>query len=131
MNKIDIDTCFSNKNVWKKISITDSAVKQILFLINKDPNNKGIKLGIKKSGCAGFRYTMKLIKHSDLNKNNDIKEIIFFYKSILIYISSKEISFLEGLKIDFIENNINKIFKFYNAKLETFCGCGESFSINN
>ncbi|QCI19702.1 MAG: iron-sulfur cluster assembly accessory protein [Buchnera aphidicola (Brevicoryne brassicae)] len=130
MKKNNINTYFPNKNKWKGISITENAIKQILFLINSHSDNKGIRLGIKKSGCAGFRYTMKLIKTSELKKEKNKEEITFFYKNILIYISSKEMPFLEGIKIDFIKNNINKIFKFYNPKLEKFCGCGESFSIN-
>lgn len=131
MKKKQINTYLPNQNEWKKISITDSAIKQILFLINLDSNNEGIKLGIKKSGCAGFRYTMKLVKNSKLKKEKDKNTISFFYKKILIYISLKEMPFLEGIKIDFVKNNINKIFKFYNSKLDNFCGCGESFSINS
>lgn len=129
MNKYKINTYAPNKNTWKSITITENAIKQILFLINSHSDNKGIRLGIKKSGCAGFRYTMKLIKNSELNKEKDTKEVMFFYKNILIYISSKEIPFLEGIKIDFVQNNINKVFKSHNSKLEKFCGCGESFAL--
>ena len=119
-----------NKNTWKNISITKDALKQILFLINLSSDNIGVRISIKKSGCAGFRYTMKLVKSSDFNKEKDKKEISFLYEGILIYMSSKDIPFLEGIKIDFVKNKINKIFKFYNAKLEKFCGCGESFAID-
>lgn len=56
--------------------------------------------------------------------------MIFYYKNILVYISLKEIPFLSGIKIDFVKDNINEVFKYYNKKIETFCGCGESFSIN-
>lgn len=130
MNKDAINTHSPNINNWKGISITEDARKQILFLINLDLDNIGIRLNIKKSGCAGFRYTMELVKNTELKKKKDNEEMIFFYKSILIYILYKDIPFLEGMKIDFIKNNINKIFKFYNSKIEKFCGCGESFSIN-
>lgn len=130
MKKNNVNTYLPNKSKWKGVLITENAIKQILFLINSHSDNKGIRLGIKKSGCAGFRYTMELIKTSELQKEKNKEEIIFFYKNILIYIFSEEMPFLEGVKIDFIKNNINKIFKFYNPKLEKFCGCGESFSIN-
>ncbi|QCI22006.1 iron-sulfur cluster assembly accessory protein [Buchnera aphidicola] len=121
---------FPNKNEWKGFSITDNAIKQILFLINSHTDNKGIRLGIKKSGCAGFRYTMELIKKSELKQEKNKEEKTFTYKNIFICISSKEMPFLEGIKIDFIKNHINRVFKFYNPKLEKFCGCGESFSID-
>ncbi|QCI15813.1 iron-sulfur cluster assembly accessory protein [Buchnera aphidicola] len=129
MNNNKINTYIPKKNDWKSISITKNAIKQILFLINLDSDNKGIRLGIKKSGCAGFRYTMKLVKNSEIIKQ-DRKEIVFFYKNVYIYISTQEIPFLEGVQIDFVKNNINTVFKFHNAKLDKFCGCGESFAIN-
>ncbi|AEO07936.1 iron-sulfur cluster assembly accessory protein [Buchnera aphidicola] len=130
MKKYEINTYLINKIKWKGIFITESAINQIIFLINLNANNKGIRLKIKKSGCAGFRYTMKLVQYSDLKKENDIEEVAFFYKKILIYMYSKDIPFFDGVKIDFIKINVNKVFKFYNTKLEKFCGCGESFSIN-
>ncbi|ACL29942.1 iron-sulfur cluster assembly accessory protein [Buchnera aphidicola] len=130
MNKNEVKTYLLKKNTFQNISITKDAIEQILFLINVNSDNIGIRLSIKKSGCAGFRYSMKLLKASELKKEKDEKEVSFFYQNILIYIYSKDIPFLEGIRIDFVKNNINKIFKFYNTKLEKFCGCGESFSIN-
>jgi Fe-S cluster assembly protein SufA len=131
MNKDKINTYIPKNNQWKGVLITKVALKQISFLINLNSDNKGIRLGIRKSGCAGFRYTMKLVKNSELKKENNEKEVAFFYENILVYISSKEMPLLEGVKIDFLKDNINKVFKFYNSKLKNFCGCGESFSIDS
>lgn len=130
MKKYKISTFLPSKNKYQGIKITEDAMKQILFLISLHPDNKGIRLGIKKSGCAGFRYTMKLVKNKELEQEGDEQETIFFQEKVLIIIFKKDIFLLDGVKIDFVKNNINKIFKFYNSKLEKFCGCGESFSIN-
>lgn len=113
-----------HKDAWKGITITNQAIKQIVFLINLDANNKGIRIGIKKSGCAGFKYIMELVKKE---KKEDLT---FSIHNILIYINSKHISLIEGVKIDFIKNSINKVFKFNNKKFENLCGCGDSFSIS-
>lgn len=128
MKKIQENTYLFDQYQWKGIEITTSAIKQILFLMNFNTENKGIKLSIKKSGCAGFRYIMELINTQKILEKED--NIVFLYKNILIQISKKDIPFLDGVKIDFIKSNLNKVFKFYNPKLEKFCGCGESFSIN-
>ncbi|QFQ32858.1 iron-sulfur cluster assembly accessory protein [Buchnera aphidicola (Aphis fabae)] len=128
MEKKQENTYLFNQYKWKGIEITKSAIKQISFLINLNTENKGIKLSIKKSGCAGFRYIMELINSKKISETED--NIIFFHENILIQISKKDIPFLNGIKIDFIKHNINKVFKFYNPKLEKFCGCGESFSIS-
>ncbi|CAL4319601.1 iron-sulfur cluster assembly accessory protein [Buchnera aphidicola] len=125
-----ISTYLPNQNKWKGIYITDNAAKQILFLISLNKENKGIKIGIKKSGCAGFRYTMKLVKHKEVIKKQKSTDILFKCKNIKVYISLQEIVFLDGIKIDFIKDNINSIFKYYNPRIEKFCGCGESFSID-
>ncbi|WP_422667080.1 HesB/IscA family protein [Buchnera aphidicola] len=114
---------FNPKKI-KNITITETAIKQITFLLNLDVNNKGIRIGIKKSGCAGFRYTMEIVKKE---KKEDI---ITSINNILIYINTDHIHIIDGIKIDFIKNNINKIFKFYNKKFNHLCGCGESFSMN-
>ncbi|QIQ41173.1 MAG: iron-sulfur cluster assembly accessory protein [Buchnera aphidicola (Aphis urticata)] len=128
MKKQQENTYLLNQRTWKGIEITKSAIKQILLLISLQTNNTGIKLSIKKSGCAGFRYQIELINNEIKSKAED--NIIFFYENILIQIAKKDMPFFNGIKIDFVKNNINKIFKFYNSKLDKFCGCGESFSIN-
>ncbi|KAF0729819.1 iron-sulfur cluster assembly accessory protein [Buchnera aphidicola (Aphis craccivora)] len=129
MKKKQENTYLFNQHKWKGIKITKSAIKQILFLMNLNTENQGIKLSIKKSGCAGFRYIMEFFNTKKTPEKED--NIIFFYENILIQVSKKDIPFLDGVKIDFIKNNINQVFKFNNPKLEKFCGCGESFAIND
>lgn len=40
--------------VWKGLTLTESAAKQILNLVEADPEVKGLRLGVKQSGCAGL-----------------------------------------------------------------------------
>lgn len=113
----------SQKNIWKGIKLTNNAIKQIIFLFSKYPKVKGIKLGIKKSGCAGFSYTINIIEYPD---KNDLK---FSYKNINIYIALKCISYIDGTEVDYICDGLNESFKFNHPKFKNFCGCGESFSM--
>lgn len=129
MKKNEINTHIPETTKWKEISITNKAKQQILYLMSLNPENKGIRLSVKKSGCAGFRYSMKFIKNQKIIQENNQKDKIFYCEDILIHISWKEIIFFNGIKIDFINDKINKVFKFYNPKIKKFCGCGESFSI--
>ncbi|XBC37771.1 MAG: iron-sulfur cluster assembly accessory protein [Buchnera aphidicola (Meitanaphis elongallis)] len=125
MSKNDYFTLSSEQkyNQTKKgIKISHKAEQQIYKLI-KQEKKIGIRLGIKKSGCAGMKYYMELIE------NIHHKDISFTSKNILILIHSEHLSILDGIKIDFIKEGINHVFKFNNNKIKNFCGCGESFEI--
>lgn len=125
MNKNTYITLFSTKKYTKNIKgikISYHAEKQIYKLIQKE-NKKGIKLGVKKSGCAGMKYYMEPIK---IIRDTDIS---FISKKILILIHFQHILMLDGIEIDFVKKGINYIFQFKNEKIKNFCGCGESFDI--
>ncbi|WP_343183621.1 iron-sulfur cluster assembly accessory protein [Buchnera aphidicola] len=114
----------SKKKKFKGILITQKAFKKILDIFKKN-NIKKIKINIKKSGCAGFKYIFeKYIK----KKKTDI---VFFKKNINIIVSKKKIHLIDGIKIDYIKKKFKTIFKFFHKKIQNTCGCGESFKIKN
>lgn len=106
----------------KGLKITKSAIKQIYFLIQKNKNFSGIKINIKKSGCAGYKYDLKLSNYKE-------KDNIYIIKKIKFFISKKWSHFLEYTKIDFVKNGLNYNFVFNNPNNSYMCGCGESFDI--
>ncbi|WP_154049153.1 HesB/IscA family protein [Buchnera aphidicola] len=105
------------------IKITKEAIKQILFLLNQEKKSKGIKITIKKSGCAGFKYILKLAYN--IHDSDDI----FIIKNITFIISKKIISKLDKTIIDFSKKGLNYSFTFKNQNHTSICGCGESFNI--
>ncbi|WP_343153833.1 iron-sulfur cluster assembly accessory protein [Buchnera aphidicola (Mindarus keteleerifoliae)] len=111
----------------KKIYITKAAEKQIKFLIKKSSSGIGIRINLKKTGCAGFKYTLEIIKDKCIKK--DEKEIFFLKNGFNIFVPIKIIPFLIDTKIDFIKKGVNWVFKFKSSKIKEFCGCGESFNI--
>ncbi|XRX42525.1 MAG: iron-sulfur cluster assembly accessory protein [Buchnera aphidicola (Eriosoma harunire)] len=113
------------KTTLTGITITKKAYEQIHNLIKNSNNIIGIRINIKKSGCAGFRYFLEKINTTKSS------EIIFNYKNFIISIPKQDINIIDGTTIDFIQEGINEIFKFYNTKINTFCGCGESFELKS
>ncbi|VFP81377.1 Protein SufA [Buchnera aphidicola (Cinara curvipes)] len=112
------------KNTKKTpIKITKKATKQILFLLNQEKKSKGIKIKIKKSGCAGFKYILKLAYN--IYNSDDI----FVIKNIKFIIPKDIISKLETTTIDFSKTGLNYSFTFKNKNHISTCGCGESFNI--
>lgn len=113
----------NSKFIWKGIKLTDQAAKQIIFICSKNSQIKGLKLGIKTSGCAGFKYIIETV----IQPNKD--DIKFSYHEANLYVSPNSMPYIDGIEIDYVKDGLNQLFKFNNPKSQHLCGCGESFSI--
>lgn len=109
--------------VWKGLTLTDSAAQQIIALSASDPHVKGLRLGVKTSGCAGFGYTMDLIKEPAA------EDLVFTHNGASLYVPLQAMPFIDGTEVDFVREGLNQIFKFNNPKAQHACGCGESFGV--
>lgn len=118
-NRINI----SKKKMNHGIQVTEQAIRQISNLIKKNILIKGVRIDIKKSGCAGFKYNLKLVSSKEKG------DIVFIVKKIEFYIPFKKIKIIENTKIHYSKNGLNYIFSFENIKTKNLCGCGESFNI--
>ncbi|MEQ1637230.1 MAG: iron-sulfur cluster assembly accessory protein [Methylococcales bacterium] len=106
------------------ISITESAAKQIKKQLEKRGQGLGLKLGVKKSGCSGFAYTL------DYADTLEEQDAIFEQKGVKVIITHSDIEFLTGIELDYRREGINEAFKFNNPNVVATCGCGESFSVS-
>lgn len=109
--------------VWKGLTLTESAAKQILNLAAQDPEVKGLRLGVKQSGCAGFGYVMDLVKAP---VDDDLQ---FSYFGATLFVPLQAMPFVDGTEVDYVREGLNQIFKFNNPKAQHACGCGESFGV--
>lgn len=123
MNKIIPCNMNNKKKNWIGITLTQSAVQRILHLVNDNSGMLGIKITIKKSGCAGFTY--KIDKAIFLEENN----IVYEKEGAKLFIPLSFMPFIDGSELDYVQEGLNFSFKFKNPKAQFFCGCGESFGI--
>lgn len=110
-------------NSWQGILLSDSAVKQIIKLMQQDPQVKGVQLSVKQSGCAGFAYVLGLT-HEPADD-----DLLFERDGATLYVPLKAMPFIDGTTVDFVRDGLNQIFKFNNPKAQNACGCGESFGV--
>jgi iron-sulfur cluster assembly protein len=106
------------------IAITENAAKQIKKQLEKRGQGLGLKLGVKKSGCSGFAYTLN---YADTLEEHDA---IFEQQGVKVIINNADIEFLNGIELDYRREGINEAFKFNNPNVVATCGCGESFSVS-
>lgn len=121
MNNIAYNT--RDHSVWKGITLTDSAVKRIHQLMYQDPDMLGLKITIKKSGCAGLSYNMSKIIIMEKNI------IIYERDGAKLFVPFEVMPIIDGTELDYLQEGLNYLFKFNNPKVQYSCGCGESFGV--
>lgn len=123
MQSENVGTFSLDENVWQGILLSDNAVQQITKLMQQDPQVKGLQLGVKQSGCAGFAYVL------DLTREPADDDLLFERDGAKLYVPLKAMPFIDGTTVDFVREGLNQIFKFNNPKAQHACGCGESFGV--
>lgn len=123
MQTENVGTFSLHENIWQGIALSDSAVQQITKLMQHDAQVKGLQLGVKQSGCAGFAYVL------DLTREPADDDLLFERQGAKLYVPLKAMPFIDGTTVDFVREGLNQIFKFINPKAQHACGCGESFGV--
>ncbi|WP_212526055.1 iron-sulfur cluster assembly accessory protein [Actibacterium sp. MT2.3-13A] len=101
------------------VTLTEAAVKQIAKLITQH-SAKGLRIGVKKGGCAGMEYTMDYVAEIDP------KDEVIEQDGARVMIAPMAQMFLIGTEIDYEVSLLESGFKFRNPNVVDACGCGES-----
>ncbi len=105
------------------VSITDAAAIQIAKLMAKD-EHAGLRIGVKKGGCAGMEYTMEYVAEVD-----PLDEVVE-QDGARVMIAPMAQMFLFGTEIDYEVSLLEAGFKFRNPNVTEACGCGESIKFD-
>ena len=105
------------------ISLTELAAKHIKDILSSSKQRRGIKIGVKLSGCSGLSYTMEFV--DTINSWDD--EITSL--GVHIFVDPKDIIYLTGLTVDWKREGLNEGFEFINPNEKARCGCGTSFIV--
>jgi iron-sulfur cluster assembly protein len=106
------------------VSLTESAARQIKKQLEKRGKGIGLKLGVRKSGCSGYAYTLDYA--DNLNENDAVFEDF----GVKVIVPESDLEFVNGIELDYRKEGINEAFQFNNPNVKGTCGCGESFSVD-
>jgi iron-sulfur cluster assembly protein len=106
------------------ITLTPAAVAQIGRLMQKD-GHKGLRIGVKKGGCAGMEYTMEYA--DSIDPHDEVVE----QDGARVMIAPMAQMFLFGTRIDYEVSLLESGFRFNNPNVEDACGCGESIKFKD
>ena len=106
------------------VTLTPAAIRQITRLMERE-GSQGLRIGVKKGGCAGMEYTMEYA--ADINPMDEVVE----QDGARVMIAPMAQMFLFGTQIDYQTSLLESGFKFNNPNVEDACGCGESIKFKD
>ena len=106
------------------VTMTDAAIAQIRRLMERE-GHAGLRIGVKKGGCAGMEYTMEYVDESD-----GMDEVVE-QDGARVMIAPMAQMFLFGTEIDYETSLLESGFKFRNPNVADACGCGESIKFKD
>lgn len=108
----------------KVMSLTDAAAQRLSEIMEaSDKPVAGVRVGLKKGGCAGMEYTMDYA--TEIGPMDDVIE----EKGVKLLIEPQAVLFLLGTEMDYQESKLSSGFVFKNPNQTSACGCGESVEI--
>lgn len=106
------------------VSLTPTAAAQIVKLMQRD-GKTGLRIGVKKGGCAGMEYTMEYVSQCD--PHDEVVE----QDGARVLIAPMAQMFLFGTEIDYEVSLLESGFRFNNPNVSEACGCGESIKFDD
>lgn len=106
------------------MTLTDAAADRVKAIVdNAGGDAKGIRVGIKKGGCAGMEYAIDLV--TEPNAKDDLIE----RNGAKVWVAPEAVLYLLGTQMDFEVTTLRSGFTFHNPNQTSACGCGESVEL--
>lgn len=105
------------------VTMTPKAAEKIAVLMEQD-GHKGLRIGVKKGGCAGMEYTMDYV--TEVDPSDEVVE----QDGARVMIAPMAQMFLFGTQIDYQTSLLESGFVFNNPNVSEACGCGESIKFD-
>lgn len=106
------------------VTLTPAAQRQVERLM-ADGRVKGLRIGVKKGGCAGMEYTMETA--TEIGQHDEVIE----QGQARVLIAPMAQMFLFGTEIDYRASLLESGFVFNNPNVSESCGCGESIKFKD
>ncbi len=108
----------------KVLTLTPAAAERVrTIMAAKGPAVAGLKIGVKKGGCAGMEYTMDWAE--SVAKFDEVVED----EGARVIIDPQAVLYLLGTEMDWKVDKLSAQFVFNNPNQKSACGCGESVNL--
>ncbi|MCD2176898.1 Fe-S cluster assembly scaffold SufA [Rhizobium sp. C1] len=109
---------------FQVMTLTEAAAGRVREIVeNSGAEAQGLRVSIRKGGCAGMEYAVDLV--SEPNAKDDFIE----RDGAKVWIDPAAVLYLLGTQMDFETTKLRSGFVFNNPNQTSACGCGESVEL--
>ena len=105
------------------ITLTDRAANRIREIVAADPGKRALRVAVNGGGCSGFQYDFTLVADPEGD------DMVIEHSGAMALVDPVSQAYMEGARIDFVDDLIGQSFRIDNPMASASCGCGTSFSI--
>ena len=106
------------------MTLTPRAAERVRSIMTaKGPGVAGLKIGIRKGGCAGMEYTMTWA--DSVGKLDEVVE----QDGARVIVDPQAVLYLLGTEMDYKTDKLSATFVVNNPNQTSACGCGESVNL--
>ena len=105
------------------MTITDAAAERLKTILSGKPGVIGLRLAVKKGGCAGMEYAMTWAETQE-KFDEEVED-----KGVKVLIEPTAVLYLIGTEMDYKADKMSAQFVFNNPNQKSACGCGESVNL--
>ena len=82
-----------------------------------------LRVAVNGGGCSGFQYDFSLVAGPEGD------DMVIEHSGAMALVDPVSQAYMEGARIDFVDDLIGQSFRIDNPMASASCGCGTSFSI--
>jgi iron-sulfur cluster assembly protein len=105
------------------LTVSEAAAARVREIVQARDDAKGVRISVKKGGCAGMEYKVDLVTEP-LAQDDHVEQ-----GGAHVWVAPEAALYLLGTEMDYEETKLSNGFAFRNPNQTSACGCGESVEL--
>ena len=105
------------------VEISEAAARRITGILAKEAPGAVFRVGVDGGGCSGFKYSFAVAPAPGAN------DLLLEHGGARLVVDETSLAYLQGARIDFVDDLMGQAFRVENPNASSSCGCGVSFSV--
>jgi len=105
------------------ICLSERAIRHFAVQLAKRRSAAAVRISVHPAGCSGFSYR---IDFAEALREDDV---VFESGRIRIAVDPLSLPYVQGARVDVVQEGLARRLRFDNPNARQTCGCGESFGV--